>query len=324
MDNLAHIIKPVEEEMKVFSKLYKESLAGHSTDFQSMIDYIAKADGKKIRPLLLLLTAKTCGTISQNTFDYALVLELLHNATLIHDDVVDDTKQRRGRASVNAQYDNKTAVLLGDYILSIAIVKAVKTQSLEILKIISNLAMNLTEGELRQLRVSGGKIINETDYLDIIRKKTAILLSSCTEIGAISAGADIKTIEAFRLVGEYIGICFQIKDDIFDYYEQGEIGKPTGNDLREGKVTLPLIYALDQVDETKSKSMLQIIQEGNFSEENISLLISFAKENGGVEYAKSKMAEFKQKALDIIKSFPENEGKKALIELVDYIIDRDK
>ena len=325
MNNLSHIIKPIEKEMKAFIDLYKESLQGHSSDFQSIINHVLETDGKRIRPLLLLLTAKICGNINQNTLSYALVLELLHNATLIHDDVVDDTKERRGKASINAKYDNKTAVLVGDYILSIAIIKAVTIQNMQILNIISNLALNLVEGELRQLSNSADAIINEARYFDIIRKKTAILLSSCTEMGALSAGASVETVENFRLFGEYLGICFQIRDDLFDYFEQGEIGKPTGNDLREGKVTLPLIYALKHAsDKKESDAILQIIKKADFTAENILLLIDFAKNNGGTDYALQKMAEYKQKAAGLIEKFPISNAKNSLLKLIDYVIERNK
>jgi len=323
MNNLSYIIKPVEEEMKAFKTLYKESFQGHSADFQSIIDYISDKDGKKIRPLLVLLTAKMCGNVNHNTLTHALILELLHNATLIHDDVVDDTKERRGRASVNAKYDNRIAVLVGDYILSIAIAKAVSSKNMRILNIMSNLAMNMIEGELRQLSVSSGAIIDEANYFDVIRKKTAILLSSCTEIGALSAGVNEEQVEIFRLFGEYLGICFQIKDDLFDYFEQGEIGKPTGNDLREGKITLPLIYALKNCDNHKeAETMFEIIKKNDFTEKNILLLTDFSKNKGGTDYAMGKMKEYKQKALDLIENFPQTAAKESLLKLVDYIIER--
>ncbi len=318
------IVKPVEKEMKAFNHLYSEVLQGHSTDFQSMIDYINEANGKKIRPLISLLTAKVCGETNQKTIDYAVVLELLHTATLIHDDVVDDTKTRRSRPSINARYDNRIAVLLGDYILSLAIVRAVMSQSLQILSIISSLAQNLVDGELSQMISSDEKIIDEERYFHIIRKKTAVLLSSCSEMGALSVGADKKTIESFRLFGEYLGICFQIKDDIFDYFEQGEIGKPTGNDIREGKVTLPLIYALRTAPKERSGEMLNLIRTADFSTGNIQRLTDFAKEFQGIEYAQTKMDQIKQQALALLNDFPESEAKKALIQLVDYIIERKK
>ncbi len=325
MSNLSHIIQPVEQEMKAFIKLYKGSLEGHSADFQSIIDYISETNGKKIRPLLLLLTAKICGNINQSSLNYALILELLHSATLIHDDVVDETKERRGRLSVNAKYGNKTAVLVGDYILSIAIMKAVTVQNLHVLEIISNLATHLVEGELHQLTISKGAIIDENHYFDVIKKKTAILFSSCTEMGALSANAGKEIVEKLRLFGEYLGICFQIKDDLFDYFEQGEIGKPTGNDLREGKVTLPLIYALKHAaDKKESEIILQIIKNADFTTENILLLTDFAKNNGGTDYAQQKMIEYKQKAINLIKDFQISDAKKSLLELVDFIIERNK
>ena len=325
MNKLSHIILPVEKEMTTFMDLYNESLSGHSVDFQHIINYVSETKGKKIRPLLLLLTAKICGSVNQNSLNYALILELLHNATLIHDDVVDDTKERRGIFSMNAKYDNRTAVLVGDYILSIAITKAVTTQNMQILSIIANLASNLVEGELRQLTSSNGAIVDESHYFDIIRKKTAILLSSCTEMGALSAGVDEKMVENFRLFGEYLGICFQIKDDLFDYFEQGEIGKPTGNDIREGKITLPLIHALkNDANRKEAELMLEIIKKADFTEKNILLLTDFAKNNGGTDYAGEKMKEYKQKAIDLIENFPQSEAKESLLMLVDYIIERNK
>ena len=318
------IVKPVEKEMEIFNQLYKEVLQGHSPDFQSMIDFLNESNGKKIRPVVSLLTAKICGEINENTLNYAVVLELLHTATLIHDDVVDDTKTRRGRPSVNARYDNRMAVLLGDYILSLSIIRAVMSQSLQILGIISRLAQNLAEGELSQWASSDGKNIEEQRYFEIIRKKTAVLLSSCAEMGALSTKADNETVKKFRLFGEYLGICFQIKDDIFDYFEQGQLGKPTGNDLREGKVTLPLIYALRNASVDQSAKMLELLKNNDFTAENIKTLTDFAKENGGIEYAEAKMQETKQKALDILAEFPESDAKTAMIELVDYIIERNK
>lgn len=324
MEQLSEIIKPVNTEMKAFEKLYKESLQGHSSDFQSMIDYLTHTNGKKIRPLLLILSAKLCGNPNNKTIEYAVIMELLHTATIVHDDVVDDTKQRRGTPSLNARYDNRAAVLLGDYILSIAITKAVLTQNFQILRIISNLALNLVEGELSQWANSNNVIIDEERYYEIIRKKTAVLLASCTEIGAISVGVDNETIENFRLLGEYLGICFQIKDDIFDYFENGDIGKPTGNDIREGKITLPLIYALKNASEEESHKMLNIIKRKDFSEQNIQILTDFAKEKKGIEYAEKQMETFKQKASSLLNAFPESEAKSAMLHLLNYIVERNK
>ncbi len=325
MSQHTNFIQPVEKEMEVFSELYAEALRGHSPDFQSMIDYLSASGGKKIRPALLLLTAKTLGHIDQKAIDYALIMELLHTATIIHDDVIDETKIRRNRSSLNGRYDNKAAVLLGDYILSIAIVKTVLASNLQVLGIISNLALNLTEGELIQWSNSNRSIIDESYYFDIIRKKTAVLISSCTEIGALAAGADTETIEKFRLMGEYIGICFQIKDDIFDYFDPGEIGKPTqGNDIREGKITLPLIYAINNAPADQAALAQEIIKNKDFNPENIEYLIDFAKQNHGIEYAESVMQATKEKAIALLADVQDSEAKSALLGLIDYIITRNK
>ncbi len=325
MDKHSDIVKPVKEEMEAFFASYEEALQGHSPDFQSMIDYVTRSRGKRIRPLILLLSARICGDVNEKSIRYATIMELLHTATIIHDDVVDDTKQRRGIPSLNAKYDNKAAVLLGDYILSIAIMKAVMTQSLTVLAIISNLALNLTEGELNQWAGSeGNTIVDEETYFEIIRKKTAVLLSSCTEIGALSAGADGETVNKFRLLGEYLGVCFQIRDDIFDYFDQGDIGKPTGNDIREGKVTLPLLYALRTAPKEDSDHATKIIREKDFRTENVDRLIEFAKRNGGIEYARQQMEDIKQKAVLVLDDFPDSEGKTAFLHLIDYIINRNK
>jgi octaprenyl-diphosphate synthase len=322
MDKLKTIIKPVEKEFKIFQKQYSYTLQGHNLYFQYMIDYISGTNGKYIRPLILLLSAKLCGKPNKKTIDYAIILELLHTATLIHDDVVDSTLERRGKPSINAKFDNKTAVLLGDYILSLSIVNAVKTKKFIVLDILSKLAQCLTEGELAQLTSSKNFIIAEESYFEIIRKKTAILLSYCTEMGALSVNADKSTIAILAEIGENLGRCFQIKDDIFDYFEQGEIGKPTGNDIREGKVTLPLIYALKNAPEEISDSIIQIIKKQDFTPENVFTLIDFAKKQGGIEYAQSKMLEIKQNTIALLNQFPDSEAKTAMIDLIDYIIER--
>ena len=323
MDKLQIIAQPVQKEIKAFNKLYMESLYKGEKDFQFMIDFLLKKNGKQIRPLILFLSAKLCGETTQKTLDYAVILELLHIATLIHDDVVDNTMERRGQLSVNAQYDNRAAVLLGDYILSQAIIQGVKSENLQVLKIMANLAQNLADGELTQL-ISSNIVVDEKRYFDIIWKKTAILLSSCSELGAISVNANDEQVETLRLIGENLGICFQIKDDIFDYFEQGELGKPTGNDIREGKITLPLIYALNKAPKEKSEAMMSIIQKQEFSSENIENLIAFAKEYGGVKYAQQKMKEMKEKTFMLLNAFPDSETKTAMITLINYIIEREK
>jgi octaprenyl-diphosphate synthase len=238
--------------------------------------------------------------------------------------VVDDAKERRGQPSVMAQFGNRTAVLLGDYILSQAIVRGVETKNLKILQILASLAQYLSEGELMQLVSSSEILIDEKRYFEIIWKKTAVLISSCTEMGAISAGADTEKTEMLRQIGKNLGICFQLRDDIFDYYEQSEIGKPTGNDIREGKITLPLIYALKTAPQPETREMLALIQKQDFSAENIRQLLSFAKTYQGIEYTQTKMQEMKGETLQILANFPDSEAKKAMGLLIDYIIERRK
>ena len=310
--------------MEAFNGLFAESLRGHNNDFQSMIDFISGKNGKRIRPLILLLSAKLCGEPSEKSIDYAVMLELLHTATLIHDDVVDNTMERRGQLSVNAKYDNRVAVLLGDYILAMAITKAILSQNFAVLDIISRLAQNLAEGELAQLIASKELRYNEKHYFNVIWKKTAFLLSSCSEMGAISVNASPEKQEKMRLIGEKLGMCFQIKDDIFDYYDQGDIGKPTGNDIREGKITLPLIYALNTAPKSDSDRILTIIQNRNYTPETIHQLTDFAKENKGIEYAHLKMQEMKEQIIALLNDFPDSSAKTSLILLSDFIIEREK
>ena len=324
MNKLYPIAQPVEKEMEVFNRLFSETLHGHNSDFQSMIDFVSGKNGKRIRPLILLLSAKLCGEPNEKSIDYAVMLELLHTSTLIHDDVVDNTMERRGQLSVNAKYDNRLAVLLGDYILALAITKAILSKNFAVLDILSRLAQNLAEGELAQLIASKGLQFNEKHYFEVIWKKTAFLLSSCAEMGAISVNAGHEKQEILRLIGENLGMCFQIKDDIFDYFDQGDIGKPTGNDIREGKITLPLIYALKTAPKPESDRILSLIQNRDYSPEIIRELTDFAKENNGIEYAKSKMQEIKEKTIALLNDFPDSEAKTSLIQLCDYIIEREK
>ncbi|GHV09504.1 octaprenyl-diphosphate synthase [Bacteroidia bacterium] len=318
------ITHPIQHELQAFEALYREALHTQGMDFQSMIDFVSAQKGKRIRPLVVLLSAKLCGATTSKSLDYAVILELLHTATLIHDDVVDSTRERRGQPSVMAQYDNRAAVLLGDYILSRAISLGVASENGRILKILADLSQNLAEGELKQLVASSEIIIDEQRYFDVIWKKTATLLASCSEMGAISANTSEEKIQILRLIGENLGVCFQLRDDIFDYYEEGDLGKPTGNDIREGKITLPLIYALQNAPQKIADEMLEIIRKQAFSSENIQQLIVFAKAFHGIEYAEEKMQELKTKTLGLLGEFPDSEAKTAFKTLIDYIIERKK
>lgn len=317
------IEEPVAAEFARFNEEFESSLRSETKRLQAAIEQILRSTGKHVRPLLVLLSAKTCGSVTDCTINSAVFLELLHTATLIHDDVVDETRERRGVPSLNAIFDNRVAVLTGDYILSTALIRSIQTGDLRIIGIISNLGRDLSEGEIKQMETADESILDESCYLQVIYKKTATLLSACTAIGAISAGADKQAIEAMKKFGENIGYAFQIRDDIFDYYKELNIGKPTGNDIREGKVTLPLLYALKQ-ESVKAGTMLEIVLTKDFTDEHIDQLILFAKEQGGIEYAKKRMTDFRNEAVRALDIFPDSPSRRALIDLADYIILRDK
>lgn len=321
MDKKLLIAQPITSELDKFNSYFKESVFSDNARIQEVIDYIMKSDGKHIRPILLLLAAKACGEINDTTYLSALTVELLHTASLIHDDVVDESRIRRGRASVNAIYDNKIAVLAGDYFLSTALIKSVLSGDMEIISSISDLGRSLAEGELNQLSLAKEAIFDEEEYFEVIKKKTASLISVCMRIGALSVGGAPKQVADFACLGEYLGICFQLRDDIFDYFSN-DIGKPTGNDIREGKVTLPLLYALRDNDTQEKEQMTRLIKEADFSDEVVETLTSFAKVNGGIEYAYSKIELYKDKALDIINTLPENDIKTSLLHAVDYVVER--
>ena len=317
------IEEPVAAEFARFNEEFESSLRSETKRLQAAIEQILRSTGKHVRPLLVLLSAKTCGSVTDCTINSAVFLELLHTATLIHDDVVDETRERRGVPSLNAIFDNRVAVLTGDYILSTALIRSIQTGDLRIIGIISNLGRDLSEGEIKQMETADESILDESCYLQVIYKKTATLLSACTAIGAISAGADKQAIEAMKKFGENIAYAFQIRDDIFDYYKESNIGKPTGNDIREGKVTLPLLYALKQ-ESVKAGTMLEIVLTKDFTDEHIDQLILFAKEQGGIEYAKKRMTDFRNEAVRALDIFPDSPSRRALIDLADYIILRDK
>lgn len=318
------IIKsPILLEMQLFEKTFGEALSTDNPLLLSVNDYVLQKSGKQLRPMLVLLTAKLCGEVNQSTIFGALSLELLHTASLIHDDVVDDTLERRGKPSVNARWTNKIAILSGDYILSKSLGCATKTDNLPILKSIANIGMQLSDGELLQLVNAQFSETAEANYFTIIRKKTALLFSTCTEVGGLSVNADEESLVHLRNFGEYLGICFQIKDDVFDYSENLKIGKPTGNDIRDGKVTLPLIYALLNTQGIEREKVLSIIEKKDFSLENIQFITRFALENGGVEYALERMESFKNKAIEELNGFDDSDVKKSLIKCAEYTASRE-
>lgn len=294
--NLA--IATITEELKKFDLLYS-SIRSDNDKLQEMIEHVHKADGKKIRPILLLLTAKSLGEVNDSTYHAAVTIELLHTAALIHDDVVDEADMRRGQPSLNSLFDNRKTVLCGDYFLSSALTQSVLTNDLEIVSVIATLGKNLSEGELMQLLLAEEVIIDEEEYFKVIRKKTASLLSDCMRIGALTVGADKDVVKKFAELGELIGVGVQLRDDIFDYYDDN-IGKPTGNDIREGKITLPLLHAFENTSQKKHQQALSIVQDKNFTDENIEYLINFAKENGGIEYTYAALEKVTDKAKQIV------------------------
>ena len=317
------IEKPVAAEFARFNDEFEASLRSDTRRLQAVIDRILASTGKHIRPLLVLLAAKACGNVTESTINAAVFLELLHTATLIHDDVIDETKQRRGVPSLNAIFDNRVAVLTGDYVLSSALIRSIQTGNLRIIGIVSSLGKDLSEGEIKQMENADESIVDEACYMQVIYKKTATLLAACTTIGAISADASEENIQLLHEFGVNLGYAFQIKDYIFDYFNELNIGKPTGNDIREGKVTLPLLHALKQGGEEASR-FLDIILRKDFTDEHIEQLISFAKANGGIEYAESKMQAYYQQAVDILQKLPNSPAKEALENLAKYVITRQK
>lgn len=322
MDESQVIKESLRDELNQFDIYLWKSLENNNSRISEILRHAFKVDGKRIRPMLVFLVAKCCGEITPATYHGAVTVELLHMATLMHDDVVDEASTRRGQPSSNAVFDNKRSVLAGDYVLSSALRESVKTNNLEIIGIISELGQNLAEGELNQYSLVNEIIIDEEEYFKVIDKKTASLLYACAKIGAITAGADRVTIDEFGKAGRILGIAFQIRDDIFDYYK-ADVGKPTGNDIREGKITLPLIYALNHAPQALSDEMMKIIRSCDFSPVNIELLLEFAKSNGGIEYAQKTIDNLLEEAEQIIENVSiDNEFKIILNLLVIYLKNR--
>ncbi len=286
--------------------------------------YIVKRKGKQIRPMFVFLTAKALGDISESTHRGAALIELLHTATLVHDDVVDESYERRGFFSINALWKNKIAVLVGDYLLSSGLLLAIDNKEFRQLQIVSGAVRQMSEGELLQIEKSRGVNVDEGVYFDIIRQKTATLIASCCACGAASAGADDETVEKMRSAGEKIGIAFQIKDDLFDYGLGGKIGKPTGNDIREKKTTLPLIHAINNSKNGDGKRILRVFKRDKKSKKDVASVVDFVLNSGGIAYAESKMRSIAQEALDIIDTLPANESRNSLKQLVQFTIDREK
>ena len=324
MDRSSLIIAPIIGEMEDFKHLFGESLSSSNLLLQQVIMHIRQKNGKMMRPMLVLLAAKLLGGVRPATLHAAASLELLHTASLVHDDVVDESTERRGQLSVNAIFNNKVAVLAGDYLLATALVQAGLTRNLGIIDLISSLGRELAEGELLQLSNVSNEQFSEDVYFEVIRKKTAALFAACTKAGALSVGADAEKTEFLRRFGEYIGLCFQIRDDIFDYYESKEVGKPTGNDMLEGKLTLPALYALNSTHDKEAAEIALRVKSGKATSDEIGRLIAFAKRQGGIEYAIRAMDEYRNKALDLLSFVPDDEVTDALAAYINYVVEREK
>lgn len=310
--------------MAEFEEWFKGSMKSQVPLLDKITHYIIKRKGKQMRPMFVFLSAKMFGPAKDATFIAASLIELLHTATLVHDDVVDDADKRRGFFSINALWKNKIAVLVGDYLLSKGLLLSVENQQFEMLKIVSKAVEEMSEGELLQIEKARRLDIKEDVYFDIIRKKTASLIASCCASGAASVAQDDETVEAMRRFGEYTGIAFQIKDDLFDYGDGEHIGKPTGIDIKEKKMTLPLIYTLNNSSYFERRKLINIVKNHNTNKAKVKEAISTVVQSGGLEYAKEKMMIYRDKALDILRQFPPSEARNSLEQLVIYSIERNK
>lgn len=324
MNKIDLIKQPVEKELEEFRGLFEDSLTSTDPLLGEVLAYIKKRSGKMMRPILVMLTAKLFGTLNESTFHAALSLELLHTASLVHDDVVDESDKRRGQSSVNAIYNNKVSVLVGDYMLATSLKHAALTGKVELVKLVASLGQELSEGEILQLGNIGKEDFSEEAYFDVIRKKTAALFKASSQSGAVSVGAVQEEVMKAGLLGEMIGIAFQIKDDIFDYFESPELGKPTGNDMLEGKLTLPALYVLNQTEDDSLKQTALKIRSLEASKEEIADFVETVKEKGGIEYATRMMYEFRDKALALIPVSADSSLKEALTAYIDYVIERNK
>lgn len=310
--------------MNLFEQRFKDSLKSNVSLLDRIMHYIIKRKGKQMRPMFVFLSAKLFGKFEENTYRAAAMIELLHTATLVHDDVIDEANFRRGFFSINALWKNKIAVLVGDFLLSRGLLLAVKHEEFELLKIMSTAVQDMSEGELLQIEKARKLDITEKVYFDIIRQKTATLIAACCASGANSVGQSKEVVEKMRLFGEKAGIAFQIKDDLFDYTQSSFIGKPTGIDIREQKMTLPLIYTLNNVDKKTKNGIINTVKNHHKNDKKVAELIVLVKDTGGLKYASEIMKNYQKEALTILSEFPDSDAKNSLELLVDYVINRKK
>ncbi|ARV16257.1 polyprenyl synthetase family protein [Polaribacter sp. SA4-12] len=314
---------PIKNEMELFEEKFKDSMLSKVPLLNRITYYIVRRKGKQMRPMFVFLVAKIVsdGGFDERTYRGASVVELIHTATLVHDDVVDESNRRRGFFSVNALWKNKIAVLVGDFLLSKGLLLSIDNEDFDLLKLISIAVREMSEGELLQIEKARKLDITEAIYFDIIRKKTATLIAACCGIGAASVGANNDTVQQMRKFGEYIGIAFQIKDDLFDYSDE-KIGKPTGIDIKEQKMTLPLIYTLNNCSKKEKSWLINSIKKHNKDKKRVKEVIAFVKENGGLEYTTTQMNDYKDKAIAILENYPESKYKSSLLTMIDYVVER--
>ena len=322
MDYLSIIKEPISADFQEFQLKFQDALSHSDGLLSSALAHIRQRTGKQMRPMLTLLSAKNYGEITEVTHYAAVALELLHTASLVHDDVVDESSERRGQASVNASYNNKVAVLVGDYILSTCLLNVSFTRNHRILYYLSQLGRTLAAGEILQLQNINSQQISEESYFQVIRQKTASLFETCSSMGALSVGAPDDEVEKAKLFGQNLGTIFQIRDDIFDYFDSSEIGKPTGNDMREGKLTLPVIYALNHSDFEPMKALARKVKAGSINADEIAVLVEFTKRQGGIEYARQKMEEIAEDAKRYISECVKPDLQEAYNAYLEYVIRR--
>ncbi|WP_159636654.1 polyprenyl synthetase family protein [Sphingobacterium composti Ten et al. 2007 non Yoo et al. 2007] len=323
MRNLKEIQKPIATEIAAFERKFKQSMQSSVPLLDIITQYLYKQKGKQMRPMFVFFAAGLCGTINESTYRGASLVELLHTASLVHDDVVDNANERRGLFSVNALWKNKVAVLVGDFLLAKGLLLSVNNNELNLLKIVSHAVEQMSEGELLQIEKARKLDIKEEIYYEIIRKKTASLIASCCASGASSVGASDEVVEKMRLFGEKVGLAFQIKDDLFDF-GLDDVGKPIGNDIKEKKMTLPLIYALSETTSSQKRNIIKLVKNHNDDPEKIAEVIQFVRSSGGLDYATQKMIAYQQEAFDILAEFPDNEYKLGLQQLVKFTTERNK
>ena len=320
--DMKKIQKFLAPELERLNGVIRETLRTPNKMMDSIVQHYLETKGKQIRPILVILSARMFGEANPEVLQAGAALEMLHNASLIHDDIVDETSLRRGVKTINARLGNHIAVLVGDYFVSNALAAGIKTGDIRVIRALSDLGKELSLGEIDQICNAREHTLEEVSYFGMIRQKTASLFMNCVRMGAELGGASTQDLKALTRYAELLGLCFQIRDDIFDYFEDEAIGKPTGNDLREGKVTLPLLYALRTAPETESRPMRDLLLAGSLQKDDIERLISFAHRHGGIEYAYRRMREMQKEAEGILAAFPDSESKRAFGDIFDYIIER--